>query len=228
MLRALMTSMLAVFLLAGCDGDNDSDARIRFVQAASMGSPMSFFVDEQLRATLVYADASPYEQYDEDTHLLRGEVNGAAVFQVQSRFDSDIYYSVVAVPENGGVTPVIFVDDDDAPSPGNFQIRAINASSRVQLADIYILREGVSIAGSPVTFENVAFKQASAYDQLDQNEYIVYATLPDSTTAIATSASVDFDNFEGWTAYLVDDSDSAGVRLLLIQDRDGDSDDIFD
>jgi hypothetical protein len=193
-----------------------------------MNAPLSFFVDERLRATLPYADASAYEEYDEDTHLLRGEVNAATVFQVQSRFDSDIYYSVVAVPENGGVTPVIFVDDDDAPSPGNFQIRAINASSRVQLADIYILREGVSIVGSPVTFENLPFKQASAYDQLDQNEYIVYATLPDSSTVIATSTPTDFDNFDGWTAYLIDDPNSAGVRLQLIQDREGDSDDIFD
>lgn len=217
--RSFLAIIAAAFVLCGCDGDEGSDdTRIRFVHAAIVNQVIDFLIDGEASSSLPYGQVGSYDEVDVGTHTLRGSTSGTDLFNVQSLFHDDIDYTVVAIQQGSSVTPLIFVDENDAPDVGNFKLRAINASNTA--VDIYALRESDSVTDHDVNFSNLLPTQASNYDQIDRNEYIIYATTPGSKTVIASTNSNEFRNFEVWTVLVINDPDGSGITLVLTEDRD--------
>lgn len=209
-----------IVCLAGCDdGGGGSDARIRLINAATGQAPISLFVDADAVTTQAFGEASGYNSIDEGNREIRGvsQPTDQELFRFTSRFDNDIDYSLYTVVTASGVDPVLIVDENNRPDPGNFRIHAVHAAAGVSSVDIYVLREGVPLAGQSPTFSTLSYSQASGYDQIDQNKYVVYVTRAGTRTVIA-SETVDFENFEVWTAAVI--NNGSGVTLKLIRDRD--------
>lgn len=220
--RITISALLFVLMATGCDnGSSGDNARVRLVQASTMGQSLSLFVDQSLNATLPYGEFGSYEDADDSAHTLIGQVNSATVFSVQASFDTDEDYTVLTVPEGAITTPVIFLDDNGRPDVGNAKLRVINASSRAQSVDIYALREGETVDTHEANFSGVQFKSASNYDQLDRNEYVIWVTSPGTKTVLASAASQDLKNLDTWTALVFDSPGASGVTVVLHKDEDG-------
>lgn len=218
MIRKLIVLCVAC-MLASCNSSGSNETRVRLVQTGS-AAPLSLFVNEELIATLPYGQASSYQEVNDGNNALRGIVGATTAFSNQVNLDNDTDYSVVTVSENGGTTPVLLVDENNIPDAGNFRLRAVNASSRVQSVDIYALRENETVATHDANFSSLFFKQASNYDQIDRNEYVIFVTAAGSKTVLASLPSNDFGDIETWTVFVVDDVGGSGISLKLTQDRD--------
>ncbi|MBN8550263.1 MAG: DUF4397 domain-containing protein [Deltaproteobacteria bacterium] len=223
MKRTILSMLIFALLASGCDsGGGGSDAQVRLIQAGPMTQALSLYVDQDLVDTLTYGQVGDYDDTDAGPRTLRGIVGTTEVFSTTLTLDSDIDYSVLTVQEGAAITPVLIADNNSSPDFQNFSIRAINASTRAPLVDIYVLHEGDSVVDHEPNFSTLAFKQASNYDQIDRTEWVLWATIAGTKTVVAQAPSQEFKSQETWSAILEDSASGSGVTFVLNKDRDGD------
>lgn len=224
-----MNKAMAAFLafalaLTGCDGGGGGDdARIRLIQASHPGGVLSLFLNGELIDSAAYGQATGYDDVDDDdAATLSGVVGTDTVFSTPVNLDDDIDYSIVTVQQGGVTTPIIFVDDNSAPSLGNARLRVIHALPGAGGVDVYALREGEVVTNHAPNFTNLNFSEASRYDQLDRNEYVIWVTQAGTKNVLASAASRDLKNLENWTAVVHQDADGSGVTVSVFRDQEGD------
>lgn len=107
-------------------------------------------------------------------------------------------YTVLAVGTSAGVSGVVLIDANAAPTGGNIRLRLVHASpSSAPAVDVYVTAPTADISQMAPSASNVAFKAASAYLTVAAGTYRVRVTatgsktpLVDATTGALTTGAV--------------------------------------
>ena len=87
---------------------------------------------------------------------------------------------------------VVLADSSTTPSSGDISIRAINASSTLGTADVYIVNSSTDISTVNPTASSVAFTAATSYQTVAAGSYVVIFTQPGQKVPIISSSPLSF------------------------------------
>jgi hypothetical protein len=160
---------------------------------------LDLLVDSSSKATgVAYGAASPYVSVSTGSRKLDAETTGSTtiIATATASVASKAFYTFMTLNNSGsGTAPVVFTDDNSAPSTGNFKLRIINGSPGFPggAQDVWVVAQGTCCSGTP-TYSNLAFGSASPnYTSLAAGTWEVDftnvgATTPNLTTTVTASA----------------------------------------
>jgi len=171
--------LLAVALVAaGCGGGSDK-ARIRFVNATPDESGLDLLIDSKsVDTSIAYGSASSYSNISTGSHHFQVEPSGSTNILIDttpSISSGDQTFVTLNYSFNIGST--LLIDDNSAPTSGNFKLRILNASPGMGAQDVYITT-GTDITSISPTISSLGFGTASTYNSLAAGTYHVFFTDP--------------------------------------------------
>jgi len=145
-----------------------ADARIRVAHASPDAPAVDVWVDGTLALEgLAFEDISDYLAVAAGNHAIQVVPTGLtepAVISATLTFNTDVDYTIAATGELASITPIVLIDDNDAPAEGKAHVRFVHFSPDAPAVD-------VALAGGAVLFPNVSFQGFSAYLPVDVGTY---------------------------------------------------------
>jgi hypothetical protein len=112
---------------------------------------------------------------------------------------------------------VVLTDSNSTPASGDISIRAINASSTLGTADVYVVTSGTDITTVNPTASNVAFPSATSYQAVAAGSYEVIFTQPGQKVPVISSSPTSFS--AGQVRSVVGlDGQSGGFTTAVLSD----------
>jgi hypothetical protein len=174
---ALALTLVAVAGLACTAAEATEDAAtapvpatgaVRVVHLSPDAPPVDILVDGQPALTgLAFPAASEYAALPAATYAVAVTPAGAndqIVLETQLPVTADTDATVVAVGRLAALELLVLPDDNAAPAPGMAKVRVVHASPDAPAVDI-------AVAGGPVLFPNVAFKEHAGYAAVPAGAY---------------------------------------------------------
>jgi hypothetical protein len=163
-----------VLALSGCmpmspDGSTDQ-ARLRVIHACPDAPAVDVCANGQAAFTgAAFPSATAYAALDPGTYAIRvtaagAGCNSAGVIDANLPLSAGQDISVVAVNLLAQIEPLVLVDNNTPPASGKAKVRFVHASPNAPTVDI-------TLADGTTLFNNVAFKQASAYLEVAAGTY---------------------------------------------------------
>ena len=158
-LLALALSLTGAAEAAGAA--QQTQTRLRAVHAAPDTPAVDVAVDGAVTfpglafpSVAAYANANPG---DHDVRVLpAGDPRAAPLLDTTANLAADSEHTLVIVGRSGALEPLLLQDDNSAPPPGQARLRFVHASPDAPAVD-------VAVAGGPVLFSNVAYKNVGNY-----------------------------------------------------------------
>lgn len=143
-------------------------------------------------SAVAYGSGSAYVSVSSGSRHVQVEATGTTsiVADLTANLGSGTYSTAIST---GAGTSVV-TDDHTAASSGNVKIRAINASSILGTADVYIIQAGGDISTVNPTYASVPYPSATAYTTLAAGSYQVIFTLPGQKFAVISSNGQSFSS----------------------------------
>jgi hypothetical protein len=144
-----------------------SGARVRVVHASPDAPAVDVWVNDSIAfSNAPFKGITDYASLDTGTYNVQVVPTGATEPVV---IDADLTleaedYTVVAVGTLENIEPLVLVDNNAAPAEGKAHVRFVHASPDAPAVDI-------AVAGGPVLFSNVAFKEVGDYLPVDAGTY---------------------------------------------------------
>lgn len=181
MMRFGMGALVAGLVLAACGEttapDLQLDASVRVLHAAPESPRLEVVLESETRALLEYAEVSePLTVQAGDRRLqLRIAGETEALINLDTLFESDARYTVIAAGRASDIRPIVLVDDTlpMLPDTGETRIRVVHAAPTAGAVDIYITEPGSELSTETPVLTSVAFGGASDYMVLDSRTYQV-------------------------------------------------------
>lgn len=140
--RAALALALCLPLLHACVGNDDSDARVRLVNATTEYATMSFYQGtSQLTASVASNTVGGYSKlaagdYTFNVRSSTSTVNLAPITQTVVKED---HYTEVAYFNAGALQTTMLTEDEDSPDSGYAKLRIFNAATTESSAvDVYV------------------------------------------------------------------------------------------
>jgi hypothetical protein len=170
-------------------GSPGSAATVRFVQASPGAPDVDVIVQgERIVQSLAFGKASDYVSIASGKQQVQivptGQNGDSALIDKEMNFDAGKAYVVATVGQLSEIDSQTYEVDLDATDPGQARVRTINLSpdaGKVTIAE----------AGGDNLFENVDFKDASDYKDVDAGTYDLEIHQDNNT--LASSAGLAFD-----------------------------------
>ena len=170
---------------------SSKSTNIRLLNAFSSQPGLDMLLDgKDVASAIAYGSGSAYVSANSGSRHLQVETTGTTsiVADLTTSLGSGSYSTALSTSSGTSVV----TDDHTAPSSGNVKIRAINASSILGTADIYIITAGGDISSMNPTYASVPFPSATAYSTLAAGSYQVIFTLPGQKFAVISSSGQSF------------------------------------
>jgi hypothetical protein len=119
-----------------------------------------------------------------------GPVVISAVLDLEPNTD----YTVAAVNDLANIEPLVLVDDNTTPAPGNAHIRFLHASPDAPAVDI-------TLPDGTVIFGNIAFKEVGDYLPVPYGFYDVQVRLAGTSTVVLALDDLPFKDQHVYTVY---------------------------
>lgn len=209
MSRGLLVSVMGVAVgLAGCGpmptgGNTSNDAvRLRVVHA----SPDAPAVDVCANGQAAFEGASfpgatSYATLEAGIYAIR--VTGAdAGCESPGVINADLPLSagqdvtVVALNLLEEIEPLVLTDENSDPSEGNAKVRFVHASPDAPTVDI-------TLTDGTILFDNVSFKQASAYLEVPAGSYDLQVRDETGAAVVLTQNDVELDQRTVYTVFAI-------------------------
>ena len=141
---------------------------VRVVHLSPDAPPVDILVNGQPAITgLAFPMASEYAALPADTYAVAVTPAGAndqVVLEAQLPVTADADATVVAVGRLAALELLVLADDNAAPAPGMAKVRVVHAAPDAPAVDI-------AVAGGPVLFADIAFKQDGGYAMVPAGTY---------------------------------------------------------
>jgi len=153
--------------------------RVRVVHMSPDAPPVDILVDGAAAAAgLTFKEASPYATLPAGTYgvaVTPAGLNDAVVLGAELPVAEQVDATVVAIGTLDALELLVLVDDNAVPSAGNAKVRFVHTSPDAPAVDI-------AVAGGPVLFPDVAFKQFAGYAELPPGAYDLEVRVAGTTT----------------------------------------------
>jgi hypothetical protein len=101
---------------------------------------------------------------------------------------------------------------------GDGKVRVVNASQRMEPADVYIVNAGTSLAGATPTFPDVAFGKATDYTLATIGNYQVFMTQPATTNVFLNTGPLALTQSQFQTVVALD-APGGGFNFIVLTDQ---------
>ena len=209
-LTVAMFALSAIFFTTGC---GSTSTQVRLLNAMDGQTSINMVVDNSTLATgVAFGAASSYASAGSGSHTLEIQANGATLFNQTVSLTSG---NNTVLATNSG--PTIFADNKTTPSSGNIQIRAINASTSLGTADVYVVAPGIDISTVNPTFSSLAYQSASAYATVAAGSYQIEFAQAGSKNVLINSNAISFSAGQIRTVVALDNP-SGGFTTAVLSD----------
>jgi hypothetical protein len=144
------------------------DGRVRVVHMSPDAPAVDVLVNGRPAITnLAFKEASAYASLPGGTYdvaVTPAGQNNTVVLAAPLPVTAGQDVTVVAVGRLAEIGVLALIDDNTAPAAGNAKVRFVHASPDAPAVDI-------AVAGGPVLFPNVAFKESAGYAQVPAGTY---------------------------------------------------------
>lgn len=166
-------------------------ARLRLVQAAPNAPPLDALINgNTIFAGLEFKAITPYVLVTpgvSSVQLVPAGPNPAPVVSANANLAACTDYTLVAVGLPGSTEPLLLLDDNSPPAPGQARLRFVHASPNAPAVDI-------ALANGPVLFSNVQFKGVAGYASVSAGTYTVEVRQAGTSNVLLTLPNVTLDN----------------------------------
>ena len=190
-----LSSKMAVVSVISCAmlvsiGCGSSSTHVRLANALPSQSNLAMLIDgNNLATTVAYGSASGYVSVGSGSHHLQIEASGTTTILIDQTISLGSGDNTVLATNSGAV---VLADSSTTPSSGDISIRAINASSTLGTADVYIVNSSTDISTVNPTASSVAFTAATAYQTVAAGSYVVIFTQPGQKVPVISSSPLSF------------------------------------
>jgi len=210
--KGLAIALIALTSFSSCSNVDDNeikaDAYIRIVNASEGSSPQDFYLDStKLNSSAVaYTESSAYITTTSGDRLGRFKTSGTA--QVNSSANLDIdggkYYTVYYTGGTSSSASFTTTADEHVKSSANkAKVRFVNLSSAMQN------KINLAIQGGAEIINDLAYKSASAYQEVDSDTNFQLFASGSSTAALALTGL----NLQAGKIYTIYISGSTSLTL---------------
>jgi hypothetical protein len=188
--------LVAIFT-TGCGSSSSSSGgtKLRLVNGTPDEAGLDLLVDTKSVATNVgYGAASAYVSVQPGSRELQVEPSGnpTILFTTTVNPSAGSNLTLVTLNFSFNISNVVLVDDNSAPTSGNFKLRIFNASPGMGPQDVYIVTAGTDITTVEPTFTSLGFGSDSVYSSLTAGDYQVVFTSPGSKFINLDSGTLTF------------------------------------
>jgi hypothetical protein len=205
--------LCAILFSIGC---GSSSAHIRLVNALPSQSSLDMLVDSKnIAGAVLYGSASAYATVSSGSRHIQIEPTGTTDVLVDQTTSLGSGTDSTVLETNSGA--VVLTDSNSTPASGDISIRAINASSTLGTADVYIVTSGTDITTVNPTASDVAFPSATSYQAVAAGSYEVIFTQPGQKVPVISSSPTSFN--AGQVRSVVGlDGQSGGFTTAVLSD----------
>jgi uncharacterized protein DUF4397 len=202
----------AMLVSIGC---GSSSAHVRLTNALPSQSNLAMLIDgNSLAGPVTYGSASGYAPVGSGSHHLQIEASGTTTILIDQTISLGSGDNTVLATNSGAM---VLADSTSTPSSGDISIRAINASSTLGTADVYIVSSNTDIATVNPTDSNVAFSAATSYQTVAAGSYVVIFTQPGQKVPVISSSSLSFTAGQVRSVMSLD-GENGGFTTALLAD----------
>lgn len=183
---------LGTFFVAACGGgssNNKTTQQVRVVMASPDAPLVDIVIDgDQVATSLAYTNFTPYERVTVGQH----RVEAVRVSDLASIFQQTVVVTAssnltVLVTGPAARTQGIVLTDASTTSvtvtPGDGNVRVVNAAQAMGEADVYITNAGAGLNGATPVQSSLRFNQTTGYERTAIGNYEVFMTAPGTTNA---------------------------------------------
>jgi hypothetical protein len=205
--------LCAILFSIGC---GSSSTHIRLVNALPSQSSLNMLIDgSDLASAVAYGSGSAYASVSSGSRHLQIEISGTTDVLVDESVSLSSGTDSTVLDTNSGA--VVLTDSNSTPASGDISIRAINASSTLGTADVYIVTSGTDITTVNPTASSVAFPSATSYQSVAAGSYEVIFTQPGQKVPVISSSPTSFS--AGQVRSVVGlDGQSGGFTTAVLSD----------
>lgn len=197
--------LLGVLVTAwGCDEDNDSNpmtnsakTQVRVIHASYDAPAVDVAVDGNVAISdLSFIESSGYAEIDAGTRNVKVTPAGAStpvVIDADLTLEEDKSYTVFAVDQLASIDAVV-TEDDRSTNNSKAKVRFAHLSPDAPAVDIRL-----NSGDGPAVFSNSAFKDVSAYIEVDGGTYTFAVTPAGSNAEVVVFAPVTVQNGTNYT-----------------------------
>ena len=187
---ALLTLVLVVAATSFA-AEPPGDARVRVAHLSPDAPNVDVWVDGNYAFTdVAFEDITDYATLPAGDYLVQVEPAGAGgggpfVISATLTLAADTEYTVAATDELANITPVVLIDDNTIPAPGQSHVRFVHGSPDAPAVDI-------TLTDGTVLFGNVAFGEASSYLPVAAGSYDLQVRVAGTNTVVLELMGVPF------------------------------------
>lgn len=212
---------LALGVLAGCStSDDDSDAKVRLLNASPGYSSLDLYVDDEIKAsTVAYGAVSDYAKVDSETltTALRRAGSSTNLIAVDRSYGSDTNYTLVAYGWDGALKSVLMTDEEDTPDDGKVEVRVFNSATDAGSLAVYLSDSDTDIAEATPVTSSVTGGAFSSYVEFNQGTYRLRVTGADDTSDLRLDlSSLTLSNKSIVTIILTPSSGGTLVHAVVV------------
>lgn len=201
-------TLLVLIAGLGCgDHTNNGTANLRVMLASPDAPRMNVIIDGDSLATNL--------NYGSNTGYLSVKSGSPHVQVVAASGSPSLFDKPVSIADNGkqtlvlagpvaSVSPVTLTDGGTTTTAGSGYVRALNASSTMGPADIYIVPPGSSLAGVTPVSSALAFTKDSGYQLVVAGAYEVFFTSPGTTNVLLSTGPLSLTANQNQTIVALD------------------------
>jgi len=194
--RSIFFSVALLVLLTSCLDDDDNlvtepveVAYVSIYHAAPETAPLDIVVDGRMinRNPFDYTSYSGYLNFFTGNRDILFQVADQNKTLIDTTFNLEDgnAYSLFAVNTPSGVEALLVTDSAAAPASGKAMVRFINLSPDAPAFDLAIGEEASAL------FEGKAFKEASAFQEIEADHYTFQVRYADSSDPAVTTESIE-------------------------------------
>ena len=209
--------MVLACFTTGC-GSSSSNARIRLVNATPDEAGLDLLVDTKNVASGVgYGTASAYTSIGAGTRNLQVEPTNATnvLIDTTASVGAGNNLTLVSLNFSFNISSVLLVDDNSAPTTGDFKLRIVNASPGMGTQDVYVVTFDTDINSVQPTFSSVGFGSDATISTLAAGDYEVFFTTPGQKFINLDSGKLTFSSGQIRTLLALNNPAGAFMSTLL-------------
>lgn len=199
------------------------DPTVRVVHAAPETPRLEVVVEDEARAILEYAEVSDFLNVPGGQRRrvqLRIAGDTVALIALDTTFESERQYTILAAGRAGSVLPILLVDDPAPADSGETRVRIVHAAPTAGTVDVYVTEPGTLLSTEAPDVMSLAFGEASDYMVVDARTYQIRVAMAGGADLLIDLPLVVLSSRRVVTLVIMDTMGSGPPHGLIVLDDD--------
>jgi hypothetical protein len=192
----------------------DEDPRVRIGHCSPDAPNVDVHVDgDPAFEDVAFGDLSDYAMLSTGDHDIRvvPAGGGDAVIETSLELETGTAYTVLATGVLADIEPTVFIDEPGEPPSNRAHVRFIHASPDAPNVSIRVV-------DGPELFANVGFREASAYEAVDDGTYDLEVRPMGDDEAVLTLDDVSLPGGTAYSAVAIGQVSDGSLDAVLAED----------